>query len=154
MAKKSKLLGNPVNHPAHYTKHESGVEAIEICGRMSFNLGNAFKYVFRFENKWSPIEDLKKARWYINREYFQRTGKGTTDTKGLQDFWSEDIENVRRNLPIISKVIGTTPGDVEKTLAYLWFADQNGGLVSDLERAAKYLGRIIRKRSKDAKAKV
>ena len=66
--KKSKLINNPVDHPAHYTAHPSGIEAIEVCGFMGFNTGNAFKYVFRMEDKWDPIEDLKKSNWYIDRE--------------------------------------------------------------------------------------
>lgn len=57
-----------VNHPAHYTAHPSGVEAITICEHMNFCLGNAMKYLFRAGLKGDMVEDLKKARWYIDRE--------------------------------------------------------------------------------------
>lgn len=58
-----------VNHPPHYDSHKSGVEAIDICEHLGFNLGNAFKYLFRCKSKHeSPLEDLKKALWYVNRE--------------------------------------------------------------------------------------
>lgn len=57
-----------VNHPAHYGKHPSGVEAIELCEVLSFNVGSAFKYVYRRDDKTNPIQDLQKARWYIVRE--------------------------------------------------------------------------------------
>jgi len=57
-----------VNHPKHYTSHPSGVECIEIAEHMNFNLGNATKYVWRASLKGKQIEDLKKARWYIDRE--------------------------------------------------------------------------------------
>ena len=58
-----------VNHPAHYTQHPSGVEAIQITEHMNFCLGNATKYIWRAGLKSAnPIEDLKKARWYIERE--------------------------------------------------------------------------------------
>jgi Protein of unknwon function (DUF3310) len=56
-----------VNHPAHYNQHPSGVEAIQICEHMTFNVGNAMKYLWRADHK-NGIEDLRKAIWYINRE--------------------------------------------------------------------------------------
>jgi hypothetical protein len=58
-----------VNHPRHYTDHPSGVECIQITEHMNFCLGNAIKYIWRAGLKSdSPIEDLKKARWYVDRE--------------------------------------------------------------------------------------
>jgi hypothetical protein len=59
---------NEVNHPKHYTSHPSGVECIEIVEHMPFNLGNAIKYIWRSSLKGKEIQDLRKARWYINRE--------------------------------------------------------------------------------------
>lgn len=61
-----------VNHPPHYTKHPSGIECIQITEHMSFNLGNALKYIWRADLKGSPIEDLQKARWYLEREIAKR----------------------------------------------------------------------------------
>ncbi|NDG32339.1 DUF3310 domain-containing protein [bacterium] len=40
----------------------------EITEHMSFNLGNAVKYIWRASLKGKEIEDLRKARWYIDRE--------------------------------------------------------------------------------------
>ena len=57
-----------VNHPDHYNKHPSGVECIDIVEHMSFNCGNAVKYIWRADFKGKQIEDLKKAEWYIKRE--------------------------------------------------------------------------------------
>jgi hypothetical protein len=57
-----------VNHPAHYTKHPSGIECIEITEHMTFNLGNAVKYLWRAGFKGPAEEDLRKAVWYIDRE--------------------------------------------------------------------------------------
>lgn len=58
-----------VNHPPHYTQHPSGVECVQITEHMNFCLGNAIKYIWRAGLKGEdPIEDLKKARWYIDRE--------------------------------------------------------------------------------------
>ena len=57
-----------VNHPAHYKNHKSGIECIEITEHFNFCLGNAIKYIWRADEKGADIEDLKKARFYINRE--------------------------------------------------------------------------------------
>ena len=61
-----------VNHPKHYTAHPSGVECIQITEHMGFCLGNAVKYIWRADEKWDAIEDLKKAKWYIERELKKR----------------------------------------------------------------------------------
>lgn len=59
---------DPVNHPTHYTSHPSKVECITITEHMNFCQGNAIKYIWRAFQKGSPLEDLRKARWYLNRE--------------------------------------------------------------------------------------
>lgn len=61
-----------VNHPPHYTSHPSGVECIQITEHMGFNLGNAMKYIWRADLKTDAVEDLRKARWYIDREIAKR----------------------------------------------------------------------------------
>jgi len=66
---------DPVNQPAHYTQHPSGVECIEIAEHMDFNLGNALKYIWRADLKGDAIEDLEKAQWYIRRELKKRGSK-------------------------------------------------------------------------------
>lgn len=65
---------DPVNHPQHYTGHPSGVECITITEHFNFCVGNAIKYLWRSGQKGSQIEDLKKARWYVDRE-IQRLGE-------------------------------------------------------------------------------
>lgn len=64
-----------VNHPAHYggdTVYET-IKVIEAW-KLNFNLGNAVKYISRAGKKArrSPLnaklEDLEKARWYLERE--------------------------------------------------------------------------------------
>ena len=61
-----------VNKPKHYTEHPSGIECIQITEHMGFNLGNAIKYIWRCDLKKDAIEDLKKAKWYIDREIDRR----------------------------------------------------------------------------------
>lgn len=60
-----------VDHPAHYTQHPSGVECIQITEHMNFCIGNAIKYLWRADLK-NGLEDLQKARWYVNREIERR----------------------------------------------------------------------------------
>lgn len=58
-----------VNHPAHYTSHPSGIEAIQITRHESFCRGNAIKYLLRAGRKSAdPREDLRKAIAYIQFE--------------------------------------------------------------------------------------
>jgi hypothetical protein len=65
---------DPVDHPPHYTSHPSGVECIAITRHMTFNVGNAVKYLWRAGLKSdNTIEDLKKAAWYI-RDEIKRLG--------------------------------------------------------------------------------
>lgn len=59
---------DPVNRPSHYTSHPSGVECITVTEHMSFNVGNAIKYLWRAGQKGAQIQDLEKARWYVDRE--------------------------------------------------------------------------------------
>lgn len=65
---KSKTESSSVDHPAHYNKHPSGIEAIQVCEHMSFNLGNAMKYIWRADHKGNAKQDLEKAIWYIKKE--------------------------------------------------------------------------------------
>jgi hypothetical protein len=67
MAKKDE-----VNNPAHYTS--GGIECIDaIKASMTeeqfkgFLKGNVIKYLWRYELKNNPVQDLKKAQWYANR---------------------------------------------------------------------------------------
>lgn len=66
--KQSQQPKEAVNHPAHYNSNPSGVECIDVVEHMSFNVGNAIKYLWRADHKEKRIEDLRKAAWYINRE--------------------------------------------------------------------------------------
>lgn len=66
-----------VEHPRHYTAHPSGVECITIVEHMNFCLGNAVKYIWRAGLKGDAIEDLRKARFYIDREIDRREQSGS-----------------------------------------------------------------------------
>jgi hypothetical protein len=66
-----------VNHPLHYTSDPSGVECIQITRHRNFNVGNAFKYLWRagIKDDQKQIEDLQKAIFYINDEINRLEGK-------------------------------------------------------------------------------
>jgi hypothetical protein len=57
-----------VNHPPHYISSPSGVECITVVEWMTFNQGNAIKYLWRLFDKGDPVENLRKAIWYCERE--------------------------------------------------------------------------------------
>jgi hypothetical protein len=69
------IKSDPINHPKHYKGHPSGVECIAITEHMNFCMGNAVKYIWRADLKRKPLEDLKKARWYLDREIQRRSKK-------------------------------------------------------------------------------
>ena len=61
-----------VNHPTHY--NQGGIEcfdviraAIGVDGLRKFMLGNAIKYLFRCEHKGQYLDDVKKARFYLDQ---------------------------------------------------------------------------------------
>lgn len=62
-----------VNHPAHYT--QGTIECIDyiLDKKMDYLEGNIVKYITRYKNK-NGVEDLKKARWYLDR-LIQERGK-------------------------------------------------------------------------------
>jgi uncharacterized ubiquitin-like protein YukD len=61
-----------VNNPLHYKV--GGVETIDFIEAkgLNYNLGNVVKYVTRADHKGNKEEDLKKARWYLDREIMKQ----------------------------------------------------------------------------------
>lgn len=63
---------DPVNRPSHYTSGgiecidalEASMTPVEYAG---FLKGQVFKYIWRYRLKGKPSEDLKKARFYLDR---------------------------------------------------------------------------------------
>tara|TARA_R100000458_G_C8220469_1_gene205002 strand:- start:560 stop:805 length:246 start_codon:yes stop_codon:yes gene_type:complete len=81
-------MAEKVNHPAHYNSGKIEViDAIHDWG-LDFCLGNVVKYVARHNHKENSLEDLKKAKWYL--EYFIAGLEGEEEPdkiKGKQDKW-------------------------------------------------------------------
>lgn len=79
-------MSDTVNHPSHYTGFSNGAEVIDITENLSFNLGNVVKYVARAGRKTAdPVEDLRKAKFYLERELNRVSGlpDGLTKTAGV-----------------------------------------------------------------------
>ncbi len=70
-------MAGPVDHPTHYGGRGNPYETIKVIEAwgLGFNLGNTVKYISRAEKKGAPVEDLKKAAWYLEREIQCRSRK-------------------------------------------------------------------------------
>ena len=77
-----------VNEPPHYIS-KVGLESIDVIEafELNYRLGNAVKYILRYGKKSQhPTEDLKKARWYLDREI-----------KIREEAWMKEMENRPRD---------------------------------------------------------
>ena len=60
-----------VNSPPHY--NQTGIECIQAIaaatdkGFKYYLQGNILKYLWRFDYKDKPLEDLQKAKWYLDK---------------------------------------------------------------------------------------
>src|SRR5258706_12905876 len=81
-------MNDPVNHPAHYGGIDNPYEAIKVieAWKLGFALGNAVKYISRAGKKpgTSSLEDLQKAKWYLDREIKNCIGLPTAAARPQQ----------------------------------------------------------------------
>ena len=78
------MQNDMVNHPSHYT--QGGIECIDaleaatsgLTGIEAVCTANAIKYLWRWKHK-NGIQDLEKARWYINRMISKLAGVESTE---------------------------------------------------------------------------
>lgn len=84
-------MSDNVNHPSHYNSYR-GLEIIDLVEQMNFNRGNAVKYIARagFKDPQTELEDLKKARWYIDREIERVGGIREQPQEGQTEIRSSD----------------------------------------------------------------
>jgi len=61
-------VSDSVNHPKHYNAGRFEVIDVIDDWKLGFALGNTVKYIARAAHKGSELEDLRKARWYLNHE--------------------------------------------------------------------------------------
>lgn len=69
-------MSDPVNHPSHYKGN--GIETIDVIEGfgLGFHLGNVVKYILRAGRKDHIVQDLRKARWYLDRDIKRQEGDG------------------------------------------------------------------------------
>jgi len=110
-----------VNKPKHYNVHPSGVECLDVNKHMGYSVGNAYKYLFRNEEKHSdPFLDLRKALQYIRIEIAHREEKEALDKitakavrvseaspkyqgDALFELWLAELEDGRSGIPHLQK---------------------------------------------------
>ncbi len=66
--KEHKLAWSSINSPKHYTTGKYEVIDVIEDWDLNFRLANTIKYIARHKHKGKPLEDLKKALWYLERE--------------------------------------------------------------------------------------
>lgn len=91
-----------VNHPSHYTSHPSGIECLEITRHLSFDPGNALKYVWRVGLKGAgtigeALEDLAKAEFYLE-DYLREFGREFVVPDPAREALLKVIEHARPNV--------------------------------------------------------
>ena len=99
-----------VNHPPHYKKYK--LEVIELTEKFSFCLGNAFKYILRAPFKGKEIEDLEKAKWYLNR--FK-----TNKEKAPHDLGLLALAKNYENRLFINVICFVYAGDIDAAISYI-----------------------------------
>jgi len=75
----NRIIKQLVDHPSHYGGKDNPYEAIKVIEAwdLGFCLGNVVKYISRAGKKTnSPVEDLKKAMWYLEREISKNEQQG------------------------------------------------------------------------------
>lgn len=76
MPRKTVIIGNGIDDPvspSHYQGFSNGAEVIDITENLTSNGGQAVQYIARStrldgNNKGNPVEDLRKAQFFIGRE--------------------------------------------------------------------------------------
>jgi hypothetical protein len=88
-------MTNNINHPTHYTDRNIGCECIDITQCQPFCTGNVIKYLWRYNSKGTPLEDLRKARWYADKAF------------AMQETVNLDISQCKT---ILQRLLETTSG--------------------------------------------
>ncbi|CAN1553371.1 SaV-like [Spirosomataceae bacterium] len=76
-----------VNHPAHYGGEDNAYEAIKVIEAwgLDFLLGNTVKYIARAGKKDCELQDLKKAKFYLERTITKYTARPENNEDELLD---------------------------------------------------------------------
>jgi len=147
-----------VHHPLHYNSHPSGVEIKEITGEMACpHLGNAVKYICRYEYKGNPIQDLEKAAEYVVFERTRRIDPRRAYTSPL--FFGHPV--YRPEYAPFYRYIAAEPNyAMRELLIKIWNADKMDGddaielLNSAHDRLTSMIDSLRRSEEREAARKV
>lgn len=136
------VVSDIVNHPPHYTQHPSGVECITITEWLNFNLGNAFKYLFRRKMKGRELEDVKKALWYVERQLAWERANPSPVREVDESAWER--EPLVSLLERVNRVLAREEQDVWEAMWRIWLASGEGCAVErHLESAVSHLQLVL-----------
>lgn len=98
-------MSDMINHPQHY--NQGGIECIDAIkaatvgktGIQAFCVGNAIKYLWRYEEK-NGLQDVEKAKWYIERliqELYGQPQKKPDDYQGCAhcEYFADDLYDLK-----------------------------------------------------------
>lgn len=112
-----------INHPPHYAGARwETIEIIEALGNQ-FRLGNALKYIFRHKKKGGE-EDLKKARWYLEREF--RQSKPARSSQFDAGFWRAHGDEFAGSFGIEDAGLVKTIAWISMACLEIWQEDESG----------------------------
>lgn len=109
-------MSDPVNSPSHYKLNAEGVECIDaIKASMSpleyqgYLKGNAMKYLWRFRYKNHPVQDLKKAQWYLAKLTEEQGNNHAERTSADLDYGAIRTDSSAALYPELAKKGGPVP---------------------------------------------
>ena len=105
-------------NPNHYKGFSNGAEVIEITENLTFNAGNVVKYGARAgrldeslnkNDAEGRIEDMKKSRWYADREIERLGGSSAEDlefvVKNMDEYMLRMLSAASDSLDVANKII-------------------------------------------------
>jgi len=87
-------------NPSHYKSNPSGLECIEFTRLMGFCRGNAFKYLWRAGLKDNRQQDIEKAKWYLEDEYFYGTSMSCQYSEKTKIKLTDLLEKLALTTPV------------------------------------------------------
>ena len=121
------MTHDPVNHPSHYTEGRK-YETIDVIDdwELSYRLGNCVKYVSRAGRKNDALEDLRKARWYLDREIKALEGAKSSYSVSYQDVLQDAAhEAANGSVPLYEYGITVPQADVDDGYLPFWDSDED-----------------------------
>jgi hypothetical protein len=118
-----------VQKPKHYT--DTGIEHSDVveAWNMDYFIGNCTKYLCRWEKKANPVQDLKKAAWYLARKIAHLEFPGLNTRESIR------IVEVRKELEFIKGMVECEKKQNKpKKVILEYLEDVLGGLEGELVR--------------------